>query len=49
MSGVKKLSLGEIGAAVDESITAEIVTVDGSLVQKLAFNCYTGLVRLIAE
>lgn len=32
-----------------ESITAEIVTVDGSLVQKLAFNRYPGLVRLIAE
>jgi hypothetical protein len=31
----------------DGSITAEIVTVDGSLVQKLAFNRYPGLVRQV--
>lgn len=40
-----RLRLGELGTASDGSITAEIVTVDGSLVQKLAFNRYPGLVR----
>ncbi|APH70658.1 hypothetical protein [Aquibium oceanicum] len=44
-----RLRLGEIGTASDGSITAEIVTVDGSLVQRLAFNRYPGLVRQIAE
>ena len=44
-----RLKLGEIATAEDGSITAEIVTVDGSLVQKLAFNRYPGLVRQITE
>jgi len=47
--GNPRLRLGEIGTASDGSITAEIVTVDGSLVQKLAFNRYPGLVRQILE
>ena len=47
--GNPRLKLGEIGAAADGGITAEIVTVDGSLVQKLAFNRYPGLVRKIVE
>jgi hypothetical protein len=47
--GNPRLRLGEIGTAPDGSITAEIVTVDGSLVQKLAFNRYPGLFRQIAE
>jgi hypothetical protein len=47
--GNPRLKLGEIGTASDGSITAEIVTVDGSLVQKLAFNRYPGLFRQIAE
>ena len=47
--GNPRLKLGEIGTAPDGSITAEIITVDGSLVQKLAFNRYPGLVRQIAE
>ena len=47
--GNPRLKLGEIGTASDGSITAEIVTVDGSLVQKLAFNRYPGLVRQIVE
>lgn len=42
-----RLRLGEIGTAEDGSVTAEIVTVDGSLVQKLAFNRFPGLVRQI--
>jgi len=47
--GNPRLRLGDIGTASDGSITAEIVTVDGSLVQKLAFNRYPGLVRQIVE
>lgn len=47
--GNPRLRLGEIGTARDGSITAEIVTVDGSLVQKLAFNRYPGLVRQVVE
>jgi hypothetical protein len=47
--GNPRLKLGTIAAADDGSITAEIVTVDGSLVQKLAFNRYPGLVRQIME
>jgi hypothetical protein len=43
------LKLGEIGTDADGSITAEILTVDGSLVQKLAFNRYPGLVRQIVK
>lgn len=45
--GNPRLRLGDLGTASDGSITAEIVTVDGSLVQKLAFNRYPGLVRQI--
>lgn len=47
--GNPRLKLGEIAAAADGSIHAEIVTVDGSLVQKLAFNRYPGLVRQILD
>jgi len=47
--GNPRLRLGEIGTAPDGSITAEIVTVDGSLVQKRAFNRYPGLFRQIAK
>ena len=47
--GNPRLKIGAIATAVDGSITAEIVTVDGSLVQKLAFNRYPGLVRQITE
>lgn len=45
--GNARLELGEIATAEDGSITAEILTVDGSLVQKLAFNRYPGLFRQI--
>ncbi|MBA3911795.1 MAG: hypothetical protein C0524_18445 [Rhodobacter sp.] len=45
--GNPRLKLGEIGVAPDGSITAEIRTVDGALVQKLAFNRYPGFVRQI--
>lgn len=44
-----RLKLGEIAAAADGSITAEIVTVDGSLVEKLAFSRFPNLVRQITE
>ena len=47
--GNPRLKLGGIGTASDGSITAEIVTVEGSLVQKLAFNRYPGLFRPIVE
>ena len=47
--GNPRLKLGEVATAADGSITAEIITVDGSLVQKLAFNRYPGLVRQIIE
>lgn len=47
--GNPRLKLGEIATDTDGSVTAEIVTVDGSLVQKLAFNRYPGLFRQITE
>ena len=47
--GNPRLKIGEIAAVGDATITAEIVTIDGSLVQKVAFNRYPGLVRQIAE
>ena len=47
--GNPRLAIGEVTTASDGSITAEIVTVDGSLVQKLAFNRYPGLFRQITE
>jgi len=45
--GGARLVIGEVASAEDGSIVAEIVTVDGSLVQKLAFNRYPGLFRAI--
>jgi hypothetical protein len=45
--GNPRLKLGKIAGTADGSITAEIVTLDGSLVQKLAFNRYPGLVRQV--
>lgn len=45
--GNPRLTLGEVAEAADGSITAEIRTVDGALVQKLAFNRYPGFVRQI--
>jgi hypothetical protein len=47
--GNPRLKLGPVASGPDGSIVAEIVTVDGSLVQKLAFNRYPGLVRQITE
>ncbi len=45
--GNPRLEIGEIIEAEDGSIVAEIVTVDGSLVQRLSFNRYPGLFRQI--
>jgi hypothetical protein len=45
--GNPRLAIGEIAEAADGSILAEIVTRDGSLVQRLAFNRYPGLFRQI--
>lgn len=45
--GNPRLAIGEITEAEDGSIIAEILTVDGSLVQRLAFNRYPGLFRQI--
>ncbi len=42
-----RLELGDIEEAEDGSIIAEIVTTDGSLVQRLSFNRYPGLFRQI--
>jgi len=47
--GNPRLKIGEIASLADGTVTAEIRTVDGSLVQKLAFNRYPGLARQIAE
>lgn len=47
--GNPRLEIGEIATLEDGSITAEIITVDGSLVQKLAFNRYPGLFRQVPE
>jgi hypothetical protein len=47
--GNPRLELGEIEEAADGSITAVILTTDGSLVQKLAFNRYPGLVRQLDD
>jgi hypothetical protein len=47
--GNPRLKIGEIATSSDGRITAEIVTVDGSLVQKLAFNRYPGLFRVLTE
>lgn len=42
-----RLELGEVAQAEDGNIIAEIVTTDGSLVQRLSFNRYPGLFRQI--
>jgi hypothetical protein len=42
-----RLALGTITQAGDGNIIAEIVTIDGSLVQRLSFNRYPGLFRRI--
>ena len=41
-SGNDRLKVGKVEAADDKTITAEIVTKDGSLVQKFAFDKATG-------
>jgi hypothetical protein len=46
-TGNPRLKIGEIATTPGGSISAEIVTVDGSLVQKLAFNRYPGLYRQV--
>jgi hypothetical protein len=43
--GGSRVTIGDVVTAEDGSIVAEIVTVDGSLVHKLAFNRYPGLFR----
>jgi len=45
MQGNDRLKLGKVEAVDDDTITAEIVTVDGSLVQKLAIDRHTGWTR----
>ncbi len=45
--GNERLKLGQIEAVNDDTITVEIVTVDDSLVQKLAFDRHTGWTRPI--
>ena len=43
--GNPRLEIGKVTQTDESTIVAEIVTKDGSLVQKLAFNRYPGLVR----
>jgi hypothetical protein len=43
--GNQRLKIDQITAEADGTIVAEIVTVDGSLVQKLTFNRYSGFAR----
>jgi len=45
IQGNDRLKLGKVEAVDDDTITAEIVTVDGSLVQKLAVDRHTGWTR----
>lgn len=45
VQGNDRLKLGKVEAVDDDTITAEIVTVDGSLVQKLAVDRHTGWTR----
>ena len=47
--GNPRLKLGEVVAADDDTITAEIVTRDGSLVQKLAIDRHSGFMRQIDD
>jgi hypothetical protein len=47
--GNPRLKLGEVVAADDDTITAEIVTKDGSLVQKLAIDRHSGFMRQIDD
>lgn len=42
VQGNDRLKLGKVEAVDDDTITVEIVTVDGSLVQKLAVDRHTG-------
>ena len=42
IQGNARLKLGKVEEVDDDTITAEIVTVDGSLVQKLAVDRHTG-------
>ena len=45
MRGNDRLKLGKVGAVDDDTITAEIVTVDDSLVQKFTIDRKTGWTR----
>jgi len=45
IQGNDRLKLGKVEAVDDDTITAEIVTVDGSLVQTLAVDRHTGWTR----
>lgn len=45
MRGNDRLKLGKVEAVDEDTITAEIVTVDGSLVQKLEIDRHTGWTR----
>lgn len=47
--GNPRLKIGEITTMADGNITAEIVTIEGSVVQKLAFNRYPGFVRQLTQ
>ncbi|WP_145109853.1 hypothetical protein [Cereibacter sediminicola] len=44
-----RLKLGEIAEQPDGNVIAEVRTVDGSLVQRLAFNRYPGVFRPLSD
>ncbi len=47
MQGNKRLKLGEVKEADDDTIVAEITTVDGSLVQRLEVDRHTGQMKQV--
>jgi hypothetical protein len=47
--GNPRLKLGDINEVDEDTITAEIVTKDGSLVDKLAIDRHTGMMRQVPE
>jgi N-acyl-L-homoserine lactone synthetase len=47
--GNPRLKLGEVREADEDTIVAEIVTLDGSLVQKLAIERRSGVLRQLDD
>jgi len=47
--GNPRLKLGAINEVDEDTVTAEIVTLDGSVVDKLAVDRHTGMMRRVPE